>query len=315
VRRACVSVDLDGLHHYARIHALKDSLLDAHARSLHLTVALPRLLALFESVGLHATLFVVGEDAVGEGAEALLAAARAGHELANHSHTHPYALGEASAEAVEDELAHAEEALLALSGKRPVGFRAPGYTLSKAMLVALSRRHYLYDASAFPAAPYYLAKGAVLATMALLGRTSASKLDSPRVLLAPRAPYYPDVQRPYRRGNAPVLELPMAVTPWLRVPFFGTLLTTAPWGVVQGAYRALAQDGFLSLELHALDVLEASDGIPDALARVQRDARVPRAEKERRLREVLGWLARDFQLTTLEAAAQGLGSELARGGH
>ena len=309
MKRACVSVDLDGLHHYARIHGLQESLLDEKARSLHLTVALPRLLALFEKLSLKATLFVVGEDATGEGAAALKEAARGGHELASHSHTHPYALGAASAEAVEDELAHAEEALLPLCGRRPVGFRAPGYTLSRAMVVALSRREYLYDASVFPAAPYYLAKGAVLAGMALVGRTSASTLDSPRVLFAPRAPYRPDVRQPYRPGAAPLLELPMAVTPFLRVPFFGTLLTTAPWAVVEGAYRAVAKDNFLSLELHAVDVLEEGDGIPSALVRLQRDMRVARAEKERRLLRVLGWLRRDFQPHTLEEAARALRAE------
>jgi peptidoglycan-N-acetylglucosamine deacetylase len=248
-----------------------------------------------------------------EGTEVLREAVRAGHELASHSHTHPYALAEASAEAVEDELSHAEEALASVSGRRPVGFRAPGYTLSRAMVVALSRRGYLYDASVFPAAPYYLAKAAVLASMALLGRASASRLDSPRVLLAPRAPYRPDVKQPYRPGTAPLLELPMAVTPLLRVPFFGTLLTTAPWGVVEGAYRALRKDSFLSLELHAVDVLEAEDGIPEELARVQRDVRVPRAEKERRLESVLGWLVRDFQVSTLEEAAQALGATAPHG--
>jgi peptidoglycan-N-acetylglucosamine deacetylase len=309
VRRAAVSVDLDGLHHYARIHGLQDSLLDAKARGLHLTVALPRLLALFERLELKATLFVVGEDVAQEGAEVLRKAAEAGHELASHSHTHPYALAQASAEAVEDELAHAEEALASVTGQRPLGFRAPGYTLSSAMLVALARREYLYDASVFPAAPYYLAKAAVLASMALVGRPSASRLDSPRVLLAPRGPYRPDVRRPYRPGAAPLLELPMAVTPVLRVPFFGTLLTTAPWVVVERAYRALAKDSFLSLELHAVDVLDAEDGVPEALARLQRDMRVARAEKERRLGSVLGWLARDFVCGTLAEVARALVAE------
>jgi peptidoglycan-N-acetylglucosamine deacetylase len=314
MKRAAVSVDLDGLHHYARIHGLKDSLVDAKGRSLHLTVGLPRLLALLKRLDLKATLFVVGEDVAAEGAEVLREAAQAGHELASQSHTHPYALAQASAEAVEDELAHAEEALASVAGRRPVGFRAPGYTLSQGMLVALSRRDYLYDASVFPAAPYYLAKAAVLASMALLGRSSASRLDTPRVLLAPRGPYRPDMGRPYRPGAAPLLELPMAVTPFLRVPFFGTLLTTAPWGVVEGAYRALARDNFVSLELHAVDVLEVQDGIPETLARLQRDLQVARAEKERRLALALGWLARDFHCGTLEEAARALGPELpARG--
>jgi peptidoglycan-N-acetylglucosamine deacetylase len=310
MKRAAVSVDLDGLHHYARIHGLEETLLDEKARSLHLVVALPRLLALFERLGLKATFFVVGEDVEGEGSAGLAAAAKAGHELANHSHRHPYGLAQASAEAVEDELLHAEEALAHLTGRRPVGFRAPGYTLSSAMLVALSRRGYRYDASVFPAAPYYLAKAAVLASMALTGRASASALDSPRVLFAPRAPYRPDVRRPYRPGAAPLLELPMAVTPLLRLPFFGTLLTSAPWGVVEAAYRAVARDSFLSLELHAVDVLDALDGIPEPLVRRQRDVRVERAEKERRLSLVLGWLAQDFQLCTLEEAAAALGPEL-----
>jgi peptidoglycan/xylan/chitin deacetylase (PgdA/CDA1 family) len=306
VKRAAVSVDLDGLHLYARIHGLKDSLLDARLRALHLTVALPRLLSLFERLGLKATLFVVGEDVAGEGASALALAVQAGHELASHSHTHPYALAQASAEAVEDELSHAEEALVSVSGRRPVGFRAPGYTLSAAMVVALSRRGYLYDASVFPAAPYYLAKAAVLASMSLVGRASASSLDSPRVLLAPRTPYRPDLRQPYRAGAAPLLELPMSVTPFLRVPFFGTLLTTAPWAVVQRTYQAVAKDNFVSLELHALDVLAAEDGVPDALVRLQRDLSVARAEKERRLTEVLGWLVRDFQCMRLDEAAQAL---------
>lgn len=308
MKRASVSVDLDGLHHYARIHGLPESLLDARTRSLHLTVALPRLLGLLEERHLKATLFVVGEDVVGEGALALGRAVQAGHELASHSHTHPYGLARASAEAVEDELAHAEEALATVSGRRPLGFRAPGYTLSPAMLLALSRRGYLYDASVFPAAPYYLAKAAVLAAMALTGRDSASRLDSPRVLLAPRTPYRPDVMAPYRPGAAPLLELPMAVTPVLRVPFFGTLLTTAPFFVVEQTYKAVARGSFLSLELHAVDVLEAADGVPEALLRLQRDLRVLRAEKERRLSLVLQWLSRDFQVTRLEDVARALGA-------
>ncbi len=306
MRRACVSVDLDGLQHYARIHGLAESALDARARALHLTVALPRLLELFQAAGVRATLFVVGEDVHGPGAEVLDRAVQAGHELASHSHTHPYALARAAPGQLDEELGRAEEALQAVSGRRPEGFRAPGYTLSPPLLQALVRRGYRYDASVFPAVPYYLAKAAVLFAMRLAGRASASSLDSPAVLWAPRQPYAPDVDRPYRRGTAPLLELPMAVTPVLRVPFFGTLLTSLPGWAVRAAYRAVARDDFLSLELHAVDVLDGADGIPGALLSVQRDVARPRVEKERRLAQVLGWLARDFPTATLAEAARAL---------
>jgi len=306
VKRACVSVDLDGLHHYARIHGLPDSTLDARGRSLHLTVALPRLLSLFEAAGVRATLFVVGEDVRGPGADVLHRAAQAGHELASHSHTHPYGLARAAPAQLDEELGRAEEALQAVSGRRPEGFRAPGYTLSPALLAALVTRGYRYDASVFPALPYYLAKAAVLLAMRLAGRASASRLDSPTVLWAPRQPYRPDVGRPYRRGTAPLLELPMAVTPFLRMPFFGTLVTSLPRWAVRAAYRAVARDDFLSLELHAVDVLDGADGIPGALLRVQRDVARPRAEKESRLADVLGWLSRDFHTGPLDEAARSL---------
>ncbi|MGO9832306.1 MAG: polysaccharide deacetylase family protein [Myxococcaceae bacterium] len=306
MKRACVSVDLDGLHHYARIHGLGEGALDARARALHLTLALPRLLALFQTLGLRATLFVVGQDVHGEGAEVLQRAVQAGHELASHSHTHPYGLARAGPAQLDEELGQAEEALRGVSGVRPEGFRAPGYTLSAPLLQALVRRGYRYDASVFPAVPYYVAKALVLLGMRLLGRASASALDSPAVLWAPRQPYTPSAERPYRRGGARLLELPMAVTPVFRVPFFGTLLTSFPAWAVRAAYQAVAGDEFLSLELHAVDALDEADGIPRALVRAQRDVGVPRAQKERRLREVLGWLARDFSPCTLGEAAQAL---------
>ncbi len=306
MKRACVSVDLDGLHHYARIHGLGEGVLDARARALHLTLALPRLLALFQTVGLRATLFVVGEDVQGEGAEVLQRAVQAGHELASHSHTHPYALARAGAAQLDEELGQAEEALRRVSGVRPEGFRAPGYTLSAPLLQALVRRGYRYDASVFPAVPYYVAKALVLLGMRLLGRASASALDSPAVLWAPRQPYTPSAERPYRRGDARLLELPMAVTPVFRVPFFGTLVTSFPAWAVRATYQAVAREEFLSFELHAVDALDEADAIPRALVQAQRDVRVPRARKEARLREVLGWLARDFSLCTLGEAARAL---------
>ena len=308
MKRAAISVDLDGLVHYARIHGIPGSALDDRAHSLHLAVALPRFLALFERFGIPATLFVIGEDVGTPGSTSLEAAARAGHELASHSHTHPYALARAPEDEVDRELSRAEDALRGVSGSRPVGFRAPGYALSATMLGTLARRGYRYDASVFPAAPYYLAKAAVLGAMALAGRRSAAVLDRPGVLLAPRRPYRPALEAPYQRGDAPLLELPMSVTPLLRLPFFGTLVTTAPWTLVRRAYRAVAADAFLSLELHAVDLLDAEDGIPAELVRVQRDLAVPVDRKERRLADVLAWISRDFTFTTLAGSATALGA-------
>jgi hypothetical protein len=130
------------------------------------------------------------------------------------------------------------------------------------------------------------------------------------VLLAPRVPYRPSLEEPYARGAAPFVELPVAVSPLARVPFIGTFATSAPWALVEATFRRLRRDALFNFELHAIDVLDASDGIPEALARQQRDVRVPVAEKLERLRTLFSWLRDDREAVTLAQAADRLAGGL-----
>jgi hypothetical protein len=129
-------------------------------------------------------------------------------------------------------------------------------------------------------------------------------LDSPKVLLAPRVPYRPSVSNPYARGECPLIELPMAVSPWARVPFIGTFATSMPWAVVEAVFRRLRHDAFFNFELHAIDVLDVSDGISAQLASQQRDLRIPVATKMQRLARLFSWLAEDREAVTLATASQ-----------
>lgn len=307
-RLSAISVDLDSLPHYCRIHGLSERLLDEGARAVVARVAIPRFLELLAEVGAPATFFVIGEDL--EGATGLTAALRAAHaagvELASHSHAHDYALSRRSPAEIALDLKRADEAIARVAGRRPVGFRAPGYTLSPALLQAVADLGYRYDSSVYPAAPYWAAKAAVMAALAVAGRPSRAVLDTPAVLLAPRTPYHPDLARPYRRGGAALLELPVAVSPLARVPFIGTFATVAPWPLVELTFRRLRFDPLFNFELHAIDVLDASDGIPPALARQQRDLFVPAREKLERLRKLFGWLRDQHRPVTLAQAAEEL---------
>jgi hypothetical protein len=142
-----------------------------------------------------------------------------------------------------------------------------------------------------------------MGVLAALGRPSASILDSPRVLLAPRTPYRPSLQQPYAKGDAPLVELPMAVAPVTRLHFIGTFATTMPWALVEATFRSLRRDVLFNFELHAVDVLDATDGIPPELARQQRDLRVPAKVKLERLGKLFAWLGADRdRVTVLEAA-------------
>ncbi len=311
---ASLSVDLDSLSHYCRIHGLPPTSLPSGAEHLVATVAIPRFLELFQRVDVAATFFVIGADAQTDSMQrSLKQAVAAKVELASHSNSHDYALSRWPLEAIVADLREAHACISAIQGSPVVGFRAPGYTLSKALLEAVSQLGYQYDSSAFPAAPYYLAKASVMAALALSGRPSQAILDSPAVLLAPRQPYHPSPSHPYRRGNSPVLELPLSVTPIARVPFFGTLATSVSTSLVGLGARTLAGDDFVNFEMHAIDVLDVSDGIPPALAARQRDALVSASTKMRRLEAVFSGLKAKRVVVSMREAATVLKQSIRHG--
>ena len=309
-RLASVSVDLDSLHHYCRIHGVDERVLTPDARALVYRLAVPRLMELTDALALPVTLFAVGEDLENAWAQtALTAALKSGRvEVGNHSYRHLYRLTRLGAADIAREIAEGGEAIRHATGTAPVGFRAPGYAVTGPVFEALEQQGYRYDSSVFPAAPYYVAKAAVMGTLAALGRPSHALLDRPGVLLAPRAPYRPARENPYRRGNSSVLELPITVMPFTRVPFIGTLVVALPAAAVVPLYKSLARVSHFNFELHAVDVLDGSDGIPEALTRQQRDLRIPARLKLQRLRAILRRLGDEFSPCTLADAATRLRS-------
>ncbi len=302
---ACINVDLDSIPHYCRIHGQSPQDLSEASRACVYRVALGRLGELFAEIGISATFFAVGEDLSDPAsAEALAAQARAGHEIGNHSFSHDYALSRRGPRRIGEELDRAQEAIAAVVGAKPVGFRAPGYTLSAPLIQALVERGFTYDSSAFPAAPYYAAKAGVMGALRALGRRSSAILDRPRVLLAPRLPYRPSLDEPYARGDAALLEIPVAVEPYTRVPFIGSFVTLLPEKAVSAAYFTLKRERFLNLELHGIELLDDSDVQSPPLAKARRDLRVSVSVKRNRLKSLLWRIAGDFEVVTLAAAAR-----------
>ena len=83
----------------------------------------PKLLDLLAARHLKATFFVVGQNAA-DHPDILKRAVREGHEIANHSWSHPN-LGKMSDEAVRRELQKTDDAIAAAIGKRPTLMRPP----------------------------------------------------------------------------------------------------------------------------------------------------------------------------------------------
>ena len=83
----------------------------------------PKLLDLLAARHLKATFFVVGQNAA-DHPDILRRAVREGHEIANHSWSHPN-LGKMSDEAVRRELQKTDDAISSAIGKRPTLMRPP----------------------------------------------------------------------------------------------------------------------------------------------------------------------------------------------
>jgi len=266
-------------------------------------LCVPRLAAWLADESLKATFFVIGEDLEREENRKTIAKLHhAEHEIGNHSYHHHYDLTRRAAADVGDEVERCAATIEAVCGKRPKGFRAPGYTVSDALFGALQASDIEYDSSVFPCPSYYAAKAAALAAMRIRGRKSASILDSPAVLRAPREPYR--VGRPYWRRGDGLLEIPIGVTP-LQLPYIGTSLVLGGERVAAHLTKQMLGRQLINLELHGFDVADAvRDGL-QALAPHRADLKRTAAEKLLSLRAAVRVIREEgYQLVTLEEAAR-----------
>lgn len=258
---ASVSIDLDNLWSYLKTHG------DPSWESWpsFLPRAVPRLLDLLGEQDITATVFVVGADAVrDDGAEAVRAVSAAGHEVGNHSFHHEPWLHLYSASQMEDEVAGAEEAIVAAGAARPVGFRGPGYSVTDDLLAVLARRGYRYDASTLPTWIGPIARAVHNRSMPKGARSGKGQEDLFGGFSRVRSSI-----RPYRWDTAdgPIVELPVTTMPLARVPIHGSYLVqlhqVSPRlarTYLETALRLCRLTGTApSMLLHPTDVLDRDD--------------------------------------------------------
>ena len=236
----------------------------------YLDVVVPRFLEMLKRLELRITVFVVGQDAALEkNGPALRSIVAAGHEIGCHSFKHEPWLHRYSEAELAEELTRATDAVTSATGVRPVGFRGPGFSLSRAALEMLATLGYAYDCTTFPtfigplARQYYfwtakLSKNERAQREALFG----SLADGLRPL------------RPYRWDLGPrsLVEIPVTTFPIVNTPIhFSYILylsQLAPALAIPYFSAALAAARALgiapSLLLHPLDFLDAND-VPESL--------------------------------------------------
>lgn len=258
---ASISFDMDNEWAYLKTHG------DSNWQDFpsYLALVVPRVLALLDALGLRATFFIVGQDAaLAKNREALANIAAHGHEIGHHSFSHEPWLHRYTWAELNEEIKKGEDAIAEATSKVPMGFRGPGYSISRTCLEVLAKRGYRYDASTLPtligplARAYYFF-GARLDSVerkkreALFGRISDA--------LLPLKPYL------WRLENGVLLEIPVTTFPILRLPihpsyllYFGRFSRLAAEAYFHAALLACRARGISpSILLHPLDFLDGTE--------------------------------------------------------
>lgn len=305
MRLASVSVDLDEIPHYHAIHGLPAP--GESSANLVYDAAIDRLRGLADAGRLPLTLFTIGSDIRRAASrDRLRDAAADGHEIANHSLDHRYDLARLGRAAIREQIAGGITVIEDACGTRPVGFRAPGYTITDEIFEVLEELEVRYDASVFPCPAYWMAKATALGVIALRGRKSRSILDTPNVLRAPTQPYR--VGTPYWRTGTGILEIPVQVTRGPRLPFIGTSVTLVGPTRARWLAKACLGEPLVNLELHGIDVLDANDGL-EALRPYQPDVRVAAKRKTEAILAACDVLRNaGYTFVTMREAAQAFGA-------
>jgi len=209
---ASLSLDLDNKWSYMKTHG--DDGWEEYPT--YLDIAVPRILDFLKKRDLTITFFIVGQDAALEkNFTAIKAIADAGHEIGNHSFNHEPWLHLYSFDKLDEELAKSEEAIESVTGKKPIGFRGPGFSLSENTLRVLSQRGYKYDATVFPNVLNPLARAYMFSTSNL----SPEQKEQRKALFGT----LDDALRPIKAykwnlDDNDLIEIPVTTMPVFKIP-------------------------------------------------------------------------------------------------
>jgi peptidoglycan-N-acetylglucosamine deacetylase len=252
--QASINIDLDTLCEE----------LDEDARLIRMTPlraityqrVLPRFLELLDRLNLKATFFIIGRD-VAPNAALVRTIAAAGHELANHTMNHPKQLVRLSEADLVGEIRECGEAIHAVTGVRPTGFRAPGYTVSPAVLTALRGCGYTYDSSLNASWVYLTLKRLFKAIR--LNDQEFIVCQPYRDTTGPRNPYFV-ADRLSRRQDDGFIEIPVSIVPYIHYPFVTSVLLQLGLPFTLWCLRRLVGwQRFVNCNLHINEFTDRSD--------------------------------------------------------
>lgn len=300
-----ISNDIDTLQSLYKGHGLRRP---AYTYA-EMQIGLENFSRFLEPYGVKATLFMVGNDFLQPQNTAPIRAVSAeGHEIANHTMTHAQGFRLLPPNQMEAEVAGMENTCLGLTGRRPVGFRSPGWNLGDSAMEILKRRGYLYDSSVHPTSMMPLFKFLHWSNTKNRSAADRTTMGQMSYMRAPLRPYLATSESFARRGTGGIVELPVTVVPGVRLPFWATFLLATGLGVFKASLQVLvATRTPVQFQFHLSDFVDFNDReFADQVPRSGDGVYVPQAlwtplaTKRELFARAIDLLAEHYQFVTLE---------------
>lgn len=192
-----MTVDVDGWSSLLKFYSIKHNPVKANSQ-VNITYGIKRLLDIFKKHDIKATFFVTGEMA--QSYERLIKTIyEAEHEIACHGLMHDKDECLLHFEEQKRRITKATRILQKIIGYPPKGFRAPCLRANANTLIILEKLGYTYDSSVLPSlVPGYYG-----------------------YLTNFLRPYSPSFASLTKKGKSRILEIPVSVNPFFRIPLSG----------------------------------------------------------------------------------------------
>jgi len=264
---------------------------------------LERFLDLFGRYNIKATFFIVGKDLKIDGnLQVIKELINQGHEIASHSMNHVQGISLLSKEDKVKEISEVERIVLDKTGEKVKGFRAPGWNIDTEILEILSERNYLYDSSIFPTSLIPAFKIVHYMKNRKMPKIQRKTMGSFTSMFKPTKIYQ------IKDG---FFEFPITTVPFVRFPFFGTMIFEYGMFYFNLFYRPVKLRKFVNFEFHLAELVDKETDFDKKILNVtENKSYIPKclnmdlSSKVKRYEQMLKKFSENFEFVTVKDAVK-----------
>lgn len=251
-----------------------------------------RALDFFDHQKIKASFFVVGKELENPAIKkVILRAHLAGHEIENHTWSHPFGLANLQDDQIRKEILLCNNIIKETTGSTPVGFRSPGYSINTRIINLLEELNFSYDSSGFWSVMNPLLK----LSQHILFKNGVNNGDFGGVSSSlSHLPYTPHKKNWIHKSSdrRKLTELPLPRTKLLGIPFYNNFNLWAP-SVYSDIISLNIHRPVLVYLFHIIEFMDLTDDIPEELS-MHPNLKIPLKTKIGRSKKILDRLMKRY---------------------